>query len=140
MQDETYETVGIDPVFRVVRAIVPWIALALVVWVLYGAWGRFSENRALVEAQKAAASATTTTPTATASVATTVTGMVAVARVPVTLRSEPETSSESLATAKKGATLTIMTKQGTFFRVKDKAGHIGWIANDSASITVRKKK
>jgi SH3-like domain-containing protein len=139
MQDETYETVGTDPVFKVVRAIVPWIALALVVWVLYGAWGRFSVNRAQAEAQKAAAAATTSTPAASPSAATTVTGMVAIARVAVTLRSEPEASSESLATAKKGATLTIMSKQGTFFRVKDKAGHIGWIANDSASITVRKK-
>lgn len=140
MQDETYETVGTDPVFKVVRFIVPWIALAAVVWVLYGAWGNFKVTRAVVSEAQRAASATTSTPAATASTTTTVTGMVAVARVTVTLRAKPEKASESLATAKKGTILTIMAKQGTYFRVKDKAGHIGWIANDSALIEVRKTK
>lgn len=137
MQEAGYETVGTDPVFRVVRWVLPWLALGLVVWVLYGAWTGFTRSRDLAAQTSAAAGVTTTTVAPSA--ATTVTGQVAVTRVPVTLRMQPNATSEALATAKKGVTLTILAKQDTFFRVRDKAGHIGWIANDSASITVRKK-
>jgi len=139
MKDEGYEAVTTDPVFRAVRNVLPWIALAVVVWVLMGAWGGFTRSKDLAEAQKGETPSVTVTSTAAPSTATTVTGMVAVPRVAVTLRSDPDTKSEELATAKKGATLTILAKQGTYFRVRDKAGHIGWVANDSAIIEVRKK-
>ena len=138
MPDDEYETVSSDPVFRIVRSVVPWVAFALVLWVLAGVWGGFQRSKAVVESTTAA-EPTVTAPAAQPSASTTVTGMVALARVDVQLRTLPDTNSEVLATAKKGSTMTVLNRQGTYFRVKDAAGHIGWIPNDVHYIDIRVK-
>jgi uncharacterized protein YgiM (DUF1202 family) len=142
MQNDEYETVGTDPVFRVVRMIVPWIALALVLWALAGVWSGFQRSKQVAESTAANTGPVVATPTVSPSVATTVTGMTAVTRVDLGLRSQESSTSAVLVTVKKGATLTILAKADTWFKVKDAAGHIGWIPNDVKVIDVRlvKKK
>jgi hypothetical protein len=138
MENDEYETVSTGPVLRIVRWVVPWVALALVLWALSGVWGSFQQAKQVADAAAAASTEPTVTATSTvASAETTVTGMVAVARVDVSLRAQADMASEILATARKGSTLTILSRQGTYFRVKDPAGHVGWIPNDVKYIDVR---
>jgi len=139
MPEDEYEAVGSDPVFRIVRSIVPWVVLGLVVWALVGMWGSFQRSKQSVDATLGSAEPTVTAP-ASAGASSAVTGMVAVTRIDVQIRALPDTASEVLTTSRKGSTLTILSKQGTYFRVKDGAGHIGWIPNDVKYVDVRTAK
>jgi uncharacterized protein YgiM (DUF1202 family) len=140
MPNDEYETLGSDPIVRVVRHIVPWVLLGLIVWALSGAWTGFQRAKQLADATANSTEPTVTASVATSTTTTTVTGMTAVTRVDLKLRSQADASSEVLATSRKGSTLTVLERQGTWFRVKDGAGHIGWIPNNSQYIDVRTKK
>ena len=133
---DDYDSVSSNRPLRVVRWVVPWIAFVLLVWVIAGYWGSFvrSKNTLAAESQAAAASAATSS---TASVTTTVTGLVATARAELQLKSAPATSTAVIATAKKGTTLAIVARKGTWFRLRDASGHLGWVPNDSAYLLVK---
>jgi SH3-like domain-containing protein len=120
---------------QIVRSIVPWLVLAAVAVVLWNIGGDF------VRAQKTASlvASSSAVATSTASAATTETGMVAKVRADVPLRAQPDSKSEIVATAKVGSTLTILTRQDAWMRVKDAAGHIGWIPNEVRYISVEVK-
>jgi uncharacterized protein YgiM (DUF1202 family) len=136
MERDDDETLTAGPVFRAVRAILPWAVLLVVVWVLAGVWSGFQRSKE-VAATAVSTEPTVTAPTTAPSVITTITGMTALVRTDVKLRSQPNLVAEVLATSKKGSKLTVLAKQSTWFRVKDAAGHIGWIPNDSKYIEVR---
>jgi uncharacterized protein YgiM (DUF1202 family) len=71
---------------------------------------------------------------------TTVTGTIAVTRVDaIQLLADAGAGAAVVATVKKGAQLQVLNRTDTWFRVKDAAGHIGWIANSSQSVEIRKK-
>jgi hypothetical protein len=140
MPNDELDAVGTDPIFRIVRRIIPWIALALVAWVLVGVWGSFQRAKEFAATTAASTVPTVTAPVAAPSETTTVTDLIAVTRVDVKLLSQPLATAEALASSKKGVTLEILARQGTWFRVKDRAGHIGWIPNDVKFIDVRSKK
>lgn len=147
MDNDEYESTSPHPVLRVVRWIVPWLAFAIVVWVLSGTWADFQASKQAADLSSASTDITVTAGPASASVVTTVTGLVAVTRVDVSLLSQPSTTSPALATSKKGTTLMVLAKQGTWFRVKDAAGHMGWVPDDvkyldvhAAPVTKAKKK
>jgi hypothetical protein len=125
---------------RAVRMVVPWILLAAVTWAILGIVGDFSRNaeRLAASGQGSGLPASSST-TSAASIVTTVTNMVAKTRIEVVLRSLPGTSTASVATAKEGSDLDVLSRQDGWFRVKDKAGHVGWIPNDSKYIVVRSK-
>jgi hypothetical protein len=122
------------------RSIVPW---AILVAVLLAA-GSFvidfarSESAARLAGQGSGAS-TAATSTAPASVTTTVTGLVATVRTGIAMRSMPGTSTAVVATLQAGSVLQVMARQDVWFRVKDTAGHVGWIPNDVKYITVQAK-
>jgi SH3-like domain-containing protein len=122
---------------RTVRAAVAWFALVAVAWAIAGFWGEFVRNQTattLAVEQSAVASAT-----AAAGVETTVTDLIATARVELVLRSQPDTSTAAVATAAQGSALEVVSRKGTWFRVKDVAGRVGWIPNDNDYISVRTK-
>jgi len=127
------------PVARVFRTVVPWIALFVVAWVILGFMTDFARNRG-ESAQAQGSGSTTATASPQGSVATTVTDLLATVRTDVALRSQPDTATAVVATSREGSTLDVLTKQGTWFRVKDGAGHIGWIPNDPTFISVKTKK
>jgi uncharacterized protein YraI len=139
MPRDEYETLSSDPVVRIAKAVVPWVVLGALLWALSGSWGEFVVAKRAVDASTASSETTVTTSTV-ASTGTTVTSTVAVTRVAVSLRSQPSTSSSVLATAKKGSKLTVLSRKGTWYRVKDASGHIGWIPNNAKYITLSKTK
>lgn len=126
---------------RIVKRVLPWAALAVVLAVSASIWGGFEDaQRAASAAAAASAEASASAmATVTASVTTTETGLVAKVVSDVSLRSQPDTTAEILATERQGGTLTILARQPTWLRVKDGAGHIGWIPNDVKYVTVKAK-
>lgn len=132
--------VSTRPVVRMFRKVVPWVALFVVAWAIAGYLSDFQRMKGTATAEAQGSSVTTSTAGASASVATTVTDLLATVRTDVPLRSQPDTATAVVATSREGSTLDVLTKQGTWFRVKDAAGHIGWIPNDPTYISVKTKK
>jgi uncharacterized protein YgiM (DUF1202 family) len=124
-----------------VKRALPWIALAVVLVVSLSIWSGFqSAQRAASAAAAASAEASAAASmVASASVTTTETGLIAKVTSDVPLRSQPGTVTEILATARQGSTLTVLARQNTWLQVKDGAGHIGWIPNDTQYVTVQAK-
>lgn len=122
-------TTSQGPVLRAAHLVLPWIALVAVVWVLASVWGSFqlAQQAARSAEMAAASSVATVTQPATATV---VTGLAATALQDVRMRLQPDLSSAVVATAKLGSKLSVVAKQGLFLRVRDAAGHIGWVPND----------
>jgi SH3-like domain-containing protein len=126
---------------HVLRSILPWLALAAVVGALWSIASGFTaaQRNANLAAQAAAAASSTANATSTASVTASGTAYVAKVQNEVALMSRPDAKSQKLATAKPGATLTVLESQAQWMRVKDAAGHIGWIPNDKRYITLQAK-
>jgi SH3-like domain-containing protein len=120
-----------NPVFRVVRWIVPWIALGAV---LYYVWGATADFRLLK---------TGTSGTATQTVdatSTPVTGMTGIAKVDgVHIRDVPAAGGTVLADLRKDAAFEVLAQQPGWYRIKDAAGHIGWITSDASFVAVEQK-
>lgn len=137
MSDE-YGSTSTSGLARAVRLVVPWIAFGLVVWVIGGYATQFvKEARTASASAQGSGSQTATSSTPAGSVTTTVTGMVATVRVDLSLRSQPATGTPIVATAREGSVLTVLAKQGSWFRVKDKIGYVGWVPNDTAYISLK---
>ena len=123
---------------RLAHRVLPWIVLVLIVWALAGFMSQCRQAAAVQAAEQAAAEASATAA-AQASIETTVSGMTATVRTDLPLRSQPSTSTAVIATAREGSVLTVQAKKSTWFKVKDAAGHIGWIPNDSTYIAIKTK-
>lgn len=137
MHDD-YGSVGRSTFSRIVRGIVPWVLLVAVVWALNGIWVDFQRLNATKSAPEQG-SAAATEASVTASVPTTVTDLAATVRVDIPLRSQPDTATAIVATSREGTALEVLARQGNWFRVKDAAGHVGWVPNDSKYISIKKK-
>jgi uncharacterized protein YgiM (DUF1202 family) len=121
---------------RALHVFVPWVVLAAVLMAVASAFMSFQlADRPTLVTEPVAGATNETTSTAKE-----VKGSEAVARTDLKLRALPNDQSEVIANVKKKAVLDILLKDAGHFKVRDKAGHIGWIPNDSVLISVRDKK
>jgi hypothetical protein len=136
---ESYDESG--QVIRIARGVLPWLALFVVVAVLWSIGTGFvaAQRAANLAAQASAAASSTSSVAATSSVIATGTAYVAKVQNEVALMARADARSEKVATAKVGATLTVLEAQTAWLRVKDSAGHIGWIPNDIHYVTLQQK-
>ena len=134
---EEYEDVKTSRAVKIVRSVVVWAAFVVLVWVIAGYWTSFQRTKGSLDAQ--AQGSLTASQTVDASVVTTVTDLSATIRIDVPLRSQAATAAAVVATAHEGSTLDIVAKKGTWLRLKDKSGHLGWVPNDSQYVTVKTK-
>ena len=136
MQDE-YREVNTNRPARVARGVAAAVAFLVVVWVIMGIWGSFKAAQTLSAQTQGSATASATA--AAASVVTTVTDLSATIRIDVPLRSQPATATAVVAMAREGSTLDVVAKKGTWLRLKDTAGHLGWVPNDAQFLSVKTK-
>ncbi len=125
---------------QLARMVLPWVALAVllaVLWTIGNDFRRAQGAASVVPRGSVVASSTVATSTASAPA----TGTVWAAKVQsdVPLRSRADSASEIVATARQGSSLTVLTSEALWMRVKDSAGHIGWIPNDKKYITLQAK-
>ena len=136
--DNGYSTA--TPGIRVLKQVVPWVALAVLMVVGFAIWSGFQVSLRTAASSTQAGAAAVTTPSADSSAAAAVTSTVAVTRVAgVQLRAAGNTGARVLSTVKKGATLQVLNRTDTWLRVKDPSGHIGWVENSVSTIEIRKK-
>jgi cytoskeletal protein RodZ len=136
---ESYDMPG--QAARLARAVLPWLALFALTGVLWNIGTGFvtAQHSANLAAQASAAASSTASAAATSSAVATGTAYVAKVQNDVPLTARPDAKSEKIATARTGATLTVLETQTAWMRVKDAAGHIGWIPNDIHYVTLQKK-
>jgi uncharacterized protein YgiM (DUF1202 family) len=141
MEDDEGPLEGPGTAVRLMKGIVPWLVLVIVLAVSLSIWSGFqsAQRAASIAAEASAEASASAAATVSASVATTETGLIAKVTVDVPLRSQPDSATEILDTARKGSTLTVLARQATWLRVKDSTGHIGWIPNDTQYIEVQAK-
>lgn len=132
---EEYEEVKTSRAAKILRAVVVWIAFVVLVWVIAGYWTSFQRTKGSLDVQ--GQGSVTSTGAVDASVVTTVTDLSATIRIDVPLRSQAATATAVVATAHEGSTLDVVAKKGTWLRLKDKSGHLGWVPNDSQYLTLK---
>lgn len=116
------------------RWTVPWIALAAL---LYVVWGATADFRALKANEPGAGGAATSTVEATS---TPVTGMTGTAKVDgVHVRDVPQAEGAVLSDLALGATFEVLAKREGWYRIRDASGHMGWITSDVTFVDVVQK-
>lgn len=132
MEQESRNRLMANPAVRIVRWTVPWIVLGAV---LYYVWGATSDFRTLKAGQPSVETSPSVTTTSTP-----VTGMTGVAKVDgVHIRDIPTAGGTVLSDLRKDATFEVLATMDGWYRVKDAAGHIGWVTSDPAFVAVEKK-
>jgi SH3-like domain-containing protein len=134
MERETRARLLANPGVRFVRWTVPWIALAAL---LYVVWGATADFRALKANEPAGGGTATSTVEATS---TPVTGMTGTAKVDgVHVREVPEADGTVLSDLGKGATFEVLAKREGWYRIRDASGKMGWVTSDTSFVTVEQK-
>jgi hypothetical protein len=129
-----------EPVPHVVHEIGPWLALAGLIVAGFIIVSGFQVSLRNAPKAPRASGASTATSSVDASGSASVTGTVAVPRVDgIWMRTNADMGSLALVAVKKGVELQVLNRTDTWLRVKDQAGHIGWISNSSQSVEIRKK-
>jgi uncharacterized membrane protein len=127
----------IAPAVSLMRRVLPWVALAIILWVLVSFMSQFGRDMSTLKA--AGETTVTASSGATASVTTTVTGMTATARKELSLLSEAATGTAVVSKARQGSVLTVTARQTSWLKVRDVDGHVGWIPNDAKLVVIKTK-
>jgi hypothetical protein len=137
--DGGYDT-GAEPGVRVLRHIVPWAVLAAIVLAVLIIWSGFNASLRQVSPAGQMNGSVVATPSAEASVTSVPTSTIAVTRVSgVKVLSSPGAGAKVLMTLKKGTKLDVLERSDAWLRVREPDGLVGWIANSSKTVTIRKK-
>ncbi len=123
---------------RVVRSVVPWLAMAALVLVLFVIWSGFRVSLQKVAATAPASGSGVATAAVEASAATVPTNTIAVTRVSgVKLRSAAFVTAKVLMTVKKGVKLQVLQRTDAWLRVREPDGLIGWTENLKTNVEFR---
>ena len=140
MEPESHERVTRNPLFKVARWTIPWIALLVIVWQLSGVWGQFQHNQSVADAQAAAAQAAALASATAEATSTVATGTVVASLIDgLRLHMQPSSTSDVIATEQKDSKLTIIGAAKGWFRVQDTYGHAGWVTDSAQSVQPVKK-
>jgi hypothetical protein len=140
MEPQARERVTRNPLFKVARWTVPWIALLVVVWQLFGVWGAFQRNQRVADAQAAASQAAALASATAEATSTISTGTVLSSLIDgLRLHMQPSSTSDVIATEQKSASLTIVGVAKGWYRVQDTYGHVGWVTDSSQFVQPVKK-
>lgn len=122
-----------NPGVRLVRFTLPWLVLAALVWLVWTAAGDMRDQRA-----SAPETTATTTATGTAEATSTpVSGLTGtVLKDGVHLRDYPAPGGTVLVDLAKGATFEVIERRGTWARVRDGVGNIGWVSSDPKLVSI----
>jgi hypothetical protein len=130
---EAKERLNANPVFRVVRWTVPWIALGLIVYSLWSLYGAFTVESRAWESQSAEPTGTLGSVVATmqAQATTLIDGL--------NMRDRPDTGGTVLAKLPKGATLVVLELRDGWYRAKAPTGTEGWVSANAQYVQIVKK-
>ncbi len=132
MDSETRERVKSNPTVRVVRWTVPWIVLAGLVYVLWGAYGDYRVMQRSQELQS-------TEPTVSlGSVGESMTAKAVVLIDGLNLRDAPDTGANILVKIPKSKTVEVYELKDGWYRVKEPGGRMGWVSANAQYVKLTK--
>jgi uncharacterized protein YgiM (DUF1202 family) len=140
MQSDTRARILSNPAFKIVRWTLPWVVLAVILYVFSGYWTDFQRNKTPIVITTGEEDALRTTATVDAT-ATPVVGVTAVSLVDgLRLRASPAATSQYFASVGKGTKLTVIEEKKDWLKVRDPLGHIGWVTSASQFVEVTRAK
>lgn len=139
MHDSSRDRIVTNPLFRVMRWTLPWLALGVLVYFLWGFYTDFLANRKAIVITTAEEQALGTTSTVDATTTVVAGTSLVVAVDGVKLRVQPTTTSETIASLGKGTLLVALERKGDWYRVKDPNGHTGWCPSSTQFVEVQKR-
>jgi len=140
MQSDTRARILNNPAFKVMRWTLPWVVLAVILYVFSGYWADFQRNNKAVVFTTAEEAAMRTTATVDAT-GTPLVGVTAVALIDgVRMRAKPLATAQILASVGKGTKLTVLEEKKDWLRVQDPIGHVGWITSSAQFVEITRKK
>jgi uncharacterized protein YgiM (DUF1202 family) len=119
-------------VAKIVRAAIGLAIVVILGFVVMGWWNDFKS----APPTPAASPTVSTTPTSTVST-TTVTG-IGIARIDgVNFRTKPASNAKLIRGLKKGEKVTILLKDGAWYKVKDSKNKTGWVTANGDYVTLQ---
>jgi SH3-like domain-containing protein len=134
MRDETTR-LRANPAYRLARWTVPWIAMLALMYVVWTVWLRFPDMQAESEATN---KVTTSTVEASSTLVLGMTGVVTAEKL--VLRDGPDTTAAELGSLSRDEPFEIIEKRGTWYKVRDGEGHLGWMLPDPDVVKIETKK
>jgi hypothetical protein len=134
MSDDT-KRLRANPAYRLAHWILPWLALLGVIYLVWVVWGRFPDMQA-----QSAANGQVSTSTVEAS-STLVIGMTGVVTgEKLVLLDEPGSGGVELGSLEQDEPFEIVEKRGTWYKIRDGEGHLGWVLPDPAVVKIEARK
>jgi SH3-like domain-containing protein len=124
-----------NPIYRLMRWTVPWIALIGVIYLVWTMWLRFPDMQAEAEAGR---QVTTSTVETSSTLVLGMTGIVTGEKL--VLRDTPDTTGAELGSLSKDEPFEIVEKKGSWYKVRDGEGHLGWMMPDPAVVKIETKQ
>ncbi len=118
-------------VSKMVRAAIGVVVIIALGFTVMNMWNEYKSAAATT---KKATATTTTSPSTTPTVTVSGVGVTKIAGV--NFRVKPASSAKLIRGLKKGEKVTVLLKEGTWYKVKDSKGKIGWVTANGDYVVV----
>jgi len=119
---------------KIIRAAIGVAVIIVLGFVVMNWWNDYKSAAAT---RKAAAVVAATTPTSTPAAAVTGVGVARIAGV--NFRTKPSSSAKLIRGLKKGEKVTVLLKEGSWYKVKDSKGKTGWVTANGDYVVLTEK-
>jgi SH3-like domain-containing protein len=134
MSDET-KRLRANPAYRLAHWTLPWIALVGVIYLVWAVWSRFPVMQAESSAN---GQASTSTVDASSTLVLGMTGTVKAEKL--VLLDSPGAGGADVGSLSQDEPFEVIEKRGTWYKIRDGEGHLGWVQPDPAVVTIESKQ
>jgi hypothetical protein len=133
MSDET-KRLRANPAYRLAHWTLPWIALLGVIYIVWAMWTRFPVMQA---GSSANGQASTSTVDASSTLVLGMTGTVTGEKL--VLLDSPGAGGADVGSLSQDEPFEVIEKRGTWYKIRDGEGHLGWVLLDPAVVKIESK-
>jgi hypothetical protein len=126
-----------NPAYRLARWTLPWIALSGVIYLVWVVWSGFPAMQAesVANGNDGAASSTAE---ASSTIVLGMTGIVTGEKL--VLLDLPGAGGAELGTLSQDEPFEVVEKRGSWYKIRDGEGHLGWVLPDPAVVKIEAKQ
>jgi hypothetical protein len=128
---ERADRIAAEPVMRFARWVVPWVLLAVVAYVSLGYYNGYRDQTTKLERPAGSKETTAKAPAAKSKTATSTAPSQVVAVTDVNLHIDASAASDTIRTLKKDEKVTLVAKEGDWYKVTDSGGQIGYLTTSA---------
>jgi uncharacterized protein YgiM (DUF1202 family) len=124
-----------NPAYRLAHWTLPWVALFGVIYLVWVVWSAFPA----MQAESAASGrVSTSTVDASSTIVLGMTGIVTAERL--VLLDSPGAGGAELGSLSQDEPFEVIEKRGSWYKIRDGEGHLGWVLPDPTVVKIETKK